>query len=120
MYKNLISKNVLATKAYYQAEYLWAKSQTRESLLYYKKAWEVDPEYIVAATAYALGFDFTGQRQKGLDMLEQLRIRSSEYTHYEQLFLEFWYEYYITTLILVDKNKPHFLTLLPYLTIIIR
>ncbi|UCE07311.1 MAG: hypothetical protein JSW07_04570, partial [bacterium] len=109
--KNVLSKNVLATKAFYQAEYLWLKGQFVKSLAYYKKAWEEDPEYIVAATAYALGFDFTGQRQKGLDMLEQLRKKSSEYTHYEQLYLECWYEYYIRT---PDRGIRKFLELLEY------
>ncbi len=97
VWKNYLSKNVHASKALYEGDYLWASSQRGKALASWKKAWELDPNYIVAATSYAIGFDLIGKRQKGLDILEQLRKRSSEYSKYEQLFLEGWYEFYIRT-----------------------
>jgi len=90
--KNQLSKNIFATKAYYQGLYLLQASNFSDAIPYLKEARRIEPEYHIATALCALALAVEGQQQTALNVFEQLKERSINFTHYEQLCFQDWHE----------------------------
>jgi len=114
IFKNWLSKKVCSTKAFYQGFYVFLKSPVKNAIPYIKSAWELDPDYIIAGTWYALSLCINGQYQDGLKMLEHLRDKSTVHSNFEQLFVQSWYETVTGAYDLANKSFRELMKYEPY------